>query len=69
MERITFANGEILIEKKYRTSTQYEWFVDVKLTDSQDGTRRHIRLNRTIFLTKAFAIDMTKKLLAKYKLL
>lgn len=64
-----FKNGNISIEKVSRTRTQYEWFVSVSLTDDENGEKRFISLDRKIFITKAFALETTKKLLSKYGLI
>jgi len=62
-----FINGSIVISRGLET--KYDWLLKVNLNNDDEGNKRFIYLNQTLFLTKKGALKYANELLNKYKLL
>lgn len=62
-----FKNGTITITRGI--TTKFDWDLKIKLTDSDEGEKRYICLDRTVFLTKRHAKEYAIKQLSRFKLI
>lgn len=62
-----FTNGTFTISRGI-VANKYDWNLSVSLTESKEGYKRFIHLDRTLFLTKKAAKEYAISLLMKFNL-
>lgn len=62
-----FKNGTITITKGI--DTKYDWLLRIDLKNDSEGNKQFIGLDRSLFLTRKYALQYANELLTKYKLI